>query len=184
MDFQILVRSIEPKLKRLARILNDPLVSPDLRRAAQRSAYETIGQLVYNKAYDMTAWDYEISETLGRIFDKNIAAGLARKVSDSIATGEAMSIDERLPTFVSTAIGAAQFDATDTARGLGKHTVLKIRLGRKRDCEWCILRARRSPIYNPSPADFGRHNGCDCFIEAEGFRTRNGEVKNYRNRTS
>lgn len=181
MDFQILIREIEPKLKRLAQIINDPAVSPDLRRAAHQSALEVISQLIYDKTYSMTAWDYEIEETLGRIFDKSIAAGLAGKLSDSIATGESMPIQEQLPTFMSVAVGAAMYDATETARSLGKYTVLKVRLGRKRDCKWCIDRARRSPIYNPAPLDFGRHNGCDCILEAEGFKSRNGEVQNYRN---
>lgn len=181
MDFQILIRTIEPKLKRLAKILNDPSVSPNLRRAAHRSALDSIGQLVYGKAYNMTAWDYEIAETLGKIFDRNIAAGLARNISDSIATGDMMSIDERIPTFLSTATGAAQFDATETAGSLGKYRRVTRRLRGKGDCDWC--RAMAGVYTNPGPDVFRRHNNCDCFIEAEGFRSRNGEVKNYRSST-
>lgn len=182
MDFRSLVQRIAPKLRKLAVILNDPTVNPDLRRAAHRSALESLGQLVYNKAYDMTAWDYEIQETLGKIFDKNIASGLARNLSDSIATGDPIPMQSQLPTYLNKATGAAQYDATEMARSLGKHTVLKVRLGPKKDCDWCKRRAARSPIYDPQPTDFGRHDGCDCFLEAEGFRSRNGEVKNYRPR--
>lgn len=181
MDFQILIRTIEPKLKRLARILNDPSVSPDLRRAAHRSALETIGQLVYDKAYDMTAWDYEIEETLGRVFDKNVASGLARNLSDSIATGDTMNIDDRIPTFLSAATGAAQFDATDTAGTLGKYRRVTRRLRGRGDCDWC--RSMAGVYTNPGPEVFRRHNNCNCFIESQGYRSRNGEVKNYRTNT-
>lgn len=181
MDFQILVREIEPKLKRLARILNDPSVNPTLRRAAHRSALETIGQLVYDKAYNMTAWDYEIAETLGRIFDREIAAGLAMKLSNSIATGDSLPIEEQLPTFLSVATGAAQFDATDTAGTLGKYRRVTRRLRGKGDCDWC--RSMAGVYTNPGPEVFRRHNKCDCHIEAEGFKSRNGEVQNYRNAT-
>lgn len=183
MDFSILIARIEPKLRRMALILNDTSINPTLRRTAHRTVLESLGQVIYNKAYDMTAWDFEIPETLGKIFDRDIAAGLARNLSDSIATGNKVSITEQLPLYANKAALAAQADASVTAQGLGKYTVLKVSLGRKKDCNWCILRAQRSPIYNPSPIDFGRHDGCDCFLEAQGFRSRNGEVKNYRPRT-
>ena len=183
MDFSKLVAKIEPKLRRLALILNDSSVNPTLRKTAHRTVLESIGQLIYNKAYDMSAWDFEIPETLGKIFDRDIAAGLARNLSDSIATGNTVPVNDQLSTFANKAALAAQSDATITARSLGKYTVLKVRLGRKKDCDWCIARAQRSPIYNPAPTDFGRHDGCDCFLEAQGFRSRNGEVKNYRPQT-
>lgn len=180
MDFRSVIRRIEPKLKRLAKILNDPSVSPDLRRAAHRSALDTIGQIVYDKAYHMSAWDFDIAETLGRIFDKDIAAGLARNLSDSIATGDNSVVNDQPVTFANTAAQAAVSDAFETAKSLGKAPRLYVDLGPKKDCDWCMRRSRRSPIYNPTPSDFKRHGGCDCFLRAQGFRTRNGEVKNYR----
>ena len=182
MDFSNLVARIEPKLRRLAVILNDSSVNPSLRQTAHRSVLETIGQLVYDKAYDMTAWDYDIADTLGRIFDRDIATGLARNLSDSIATGDRVPVNDQLGTYTNKAALAAQSDASMTAQQLGKYTVLKVRLGPKKDCDWCKARAARSPIYNPTPIDFGRHGGCDCKLEAQGFRSRNGEVKNYRPR--
>lgn len=180
MDFRSVVAKIEPKLRRLARVLNDPAVAPDLRAAAHRSALETIGQIVYSKAYNMSAWDFDIAETLGRIFDREIAAGLARNLTNSIATGDVTVLKEQPNTYLLTAAGAAQRDAFNTARSLGKQPILYVTLTGAGDCDWCRLRARRSPIFNPSPQDFSRHNGCNCLLRAEGYRTRNGEVKNYR----
>jgi hypothetical protein len=180
MDFRVLIQRVEPKLRRLATVLNDPAVMPDLRRAAHRSALETIGQLVYDKAYHMSAWDFDIAETLGRIFDKDIAVGLARNLSDSIATGDAVVLRDQPTTYLSSATGAAQGDAFETARSLGKQPILHIRLRGKGDCDWCRARAAGSPYYNAGPQLFARHNKCDCYLRAEGYRSRNGEVRNYR----
>lgn len=176
MDFRSLVDRLAPKLRRLAATINDESVDPALRRAAHRAALEAIGQAVYAKAYDMTAWDYEIAETLGKIFDPEIAAGMARNLSDSIATGDD-TVKDQIPTFLSVATGAAQFDATEMAGNLGKHRVVTRSLRGKGDCDWC--RGMAGTYYNPGPEVFRRHNHCDCNIRAEGYNSRNGLVKNY-----
>lgn len=180
MDFRSIIVRLEPKLRKLATILNDPSVSPDLRRAAHRSALETIGQAIYDKAYDMSAWDFDIAETLGKIFDRNIASGLARNLSDSVATGDKLVVANQPTTFANTAAQTAVADAFETARSLGKSPRLYARLRGKGDCDWCRTRAENSPHYNPGPALFGRHDKCDCFLEAKGYQSRNGEVRNYR----
>lgn len=180
MDFRSLVAKIEPKLRKLAKVLNDPSVSPDLRRAAHRSALETIGQAVYSKAYDMSAWDFDIAETLGRIFNREIAVGLARNLSDSVATGDRTVLDDQPTTFANTAAQTAVGDAFETARSLGQAPRLYVRLRGKGDCDWCRARAAGSPYYNAGPELFRRHDHCDCILRAEGYRSRNGEVRNYR----
>lgn len=180
MDFRQLIKRIEPKLRRLALILNNPEVSPTVRMKANRAAFDIIGQLVYDKAYDMSAWDFDIYDTLGKIFDKNIAAGLAKSVSDSIATGDKSMTSEQIVTFTNTAAQTAVTDAFNTAKSLGEVPRLYISVRGKGDCDWCIARANGSPYYDPGPSLFGRHNHCDCIIRAEGYRSRNGEVKNYR----
>lgn len=180
MDFLSLINKLKPKLLRLATVLNDQTVNPDLRRESYRSVLQTLGQAVYDKVYDMTSWDFEINETLSTIFDRDIAAGLARNLSDAIATGDPVPADAQLPTYLNKATATAQYDATMMALQLGKHPVLRIQLRGVGDCDWCRRRAARSPIYNPSPSDFARHKDCNCLLKAEGYQSRNGEVKNYR----
>lgn len=180
MDFYLAIERIRPELLRLVQILNDPAISPELRKRALAAAFTQIGQSIYGSAYRMTAYDFEIMETIGSGLDPQLALGLARNISDSIATGDLGTANDQVAAYAVNATGIALTHATITAGQLGKFRTLQIRLRGKGDCDWCRAKARRGKIVNPSAQDFHRHTNCNCFYEVQGFKSRNGELKNYR----
>ena len=177
MDFYQLITRLQPKINRLMSILADPAVAPALRKAALTNALQTIGSAVYGKTYSMTAWDFEIAETIGRGMNPQLATGMAKQVSDAVATGDFKLALEQSRNYVFTANGSALYEATQTAGDLGKYRVVTRSL-RNETCAWC--RARVGTYRNPSDDVFRRHTHCDCLITVQGYRSRNGEVKNYR----
>lgn len=180
MDFYLAIQRLQPQLTLLVRLLNDQMVSPELRKRALTAAFTQIGQSVYGKAYHMTAYDMLIAETIGKGFDVQLAIGLARNVSDSIAMGDGGNAGDQVKTYALSASGSALSDAFETAGQLGKYRTLQYRLRGKGDCDWCRNRARAGKIINPTAADFRRHNRCDCFFDVQGYKSRNGELRNYR----
>jgi len=180
MDFYRLVERLKPDLKKLVVILNDPAISPELRKATLSAAFKQIGTAIYGKAYEMSAWDYEIMETVGKGIDPVLSLGLARNISDSIAVGNQQITLDQAQSYTVQAAAAGMAAASITAGQLGKYRTLRIRLRGKGDCDWCRAKAARGTIVNPTDDDFRRHGGCDCFYDAQGYKSRNGEVKNYR----
>lgn len=180
MDFSEFIESLTPKLNRLINIINDESVSPELRKAAHRSALEIIGSQIYAKAYDMTAWDLDIADTLAPAYDRAQASGMARNLSDSLATGDMKTAKEQSTTFMLIAVGMAQSMAFQTAGSFGKHRILRRRTTGKEDCSWCD--EKRGTYFNPKDDDFRRHGGCDCIFTVEGFHSRNGTLNNYTKR--
>jgi hypothetical protein len=180
MDFYQVVERLQPKLQRLVKILNDPAISPELRKRALAAAFTQIGQSIYGSAYRMTAYDFEIMETIGSGLDPQLALGLARNISDSIAIGDLGSANDQVAAYAVNATGIAMTHATLTAGDLGKYRTLQIHLRGKGDCDWCRAKARKGKIVNPTAEDFHRHTNCNCFYDVQGFRSRNGELKNYR----
>lgn len=180
MDFYLAVQRLAPQLRQLVQTINDQEVNPALRKAALTAAFAQITQKIYGKAYNMTAFDMEILETVGRGVDPELAIGLARNVSDSIAAGNFENSMDQVALYSVNAAGIAQADAAITAGQLGKYRTLRYRLRGKGDCDWCRARAQRGTIVNPTNSDFSRHNHCDCFFDVQGFKSRNGELKNYR----
>lgn len=180
MDFYLAIEQLRPKLNRLVAIINDPEIDPVLRKRALTAALTEIGGAVYGSAYRMAAYDMEIAETLGIGIDAQLALGLARNISDGIATGDAATANDQLAAYSVNATGIALTHATITAGDLGKYRTLQIRLRGKGDCDWCRTKARRGKIVDPTPEDFHRHTNCNCFYDVQGFKSRNGELKNYR----
>lgn len=180
MDFLAAINRLAPQLRRVVAILNNEEISPTLRKQAMTAAFQQIGQQIYGKAYNMSAFDMEILETVGRGMDPNIAVGLARNISDSIAYGDQKIAADQLVTFGIGAADLSQRDAMRTAGQLGKYRTLQIRLRGKGDCDWCRAKAARGKIINPTDEDFQRHGKCDCFYDVQGYKSRNGELKNYR----
>jgi hypothetical protein len=179
MDFSRLIAELTPKINRLTNILNDPSVSPELRKSVLQNALNQVGQSIYGKSYDMTAWDMEIAETIGAGMDPNIALGLARNLSDSVATGNKVNAIDQVNTYAQNAAGVAMAAAFSTAGQLGKYRTLRVTLRGRGDCDWCRARAARGTIANPTNQDFSRHDHCDCYIVVKGYMSRNGLLANY-----
>lgn len=180
MDFYLAVERLRPQLSRLVNIINDEMIAPDLRKKALAAALTQISQSIYGSAYRMSAFDMDILETIGIGPDTQQALGLARNISDSIAFGDSGTANDQLAIFAVNTAGIAQAHAAVTAGQLGQYRTLQIRLRGKGDCDWCRAKARRGVITNPTPEDFHRHTNCNCFYDVQGFKSRNGELKNYR----
>lgn len=180
MDFYSAVERLRPQLKRLVDIINDPTIDPTLRKRALAAALTQISQSVYSSAYRMTAFDMEILETIGIGPDAQLALGLARNISDGIAFGDLAAANDQVAAFAVNTAGIAMAHAAVTAGQLGKYRTLRINLRGKGDCDWCRAKAARGTIINPTPEDFIRHTRCDCFYDVQGFKSRNGELQNYR----
>lgn len=180
MDFYLAIERLRPQLIKLVKIINDPAVNPELRKRALAAALNEVGRSVYGTAYRMTAYDMEIMETLGIGLDTQLALGLARNVSDSLAIGDVSNTSDQVALYAVNATGIAMAHASITAGQLGKYRTLQYRLRGKGDCDWCRNRAKAGIITNPTDSDFRRHNRCDCFFDVQGFKSRNGELSNYR----
>lgn len=180
MDFYLAIERLRPKLNRLVRIINDPAVDPTLRKQVLAAALTQIGQSIYGSAYRMQAFDMEIVETLGIGIDAQLALGLSRNLSDSIATGDLNTANDQVAMYAINATMIAMAHATETAGQLGKYRTLQIQLRGRGDCDWCRAKARRGKIVNPTREDFHRHTNCNCNYEVQGFKSRNGQLQNYR----
>lgn len=180
MDFYLAIERLRPKLLRLVQVINDPAVDPALRKRVLVAALNQVGQSVYGSSYRMAAFDMEIVETIGVGLDAQLALGLARNLSDAIAIGDLNAANDQVAAYAVNAAGIAMADAALTAGQLGKYRTLQIRLRGKGDCDWCRAKAARGKILNPTPEDFHRHTRCNCFYDVQGFRSRNGELKNYK----
>lgn len=177
MDFYSVIDRLMPQIKRLITVLNDPAIDPTLRKAALTAGFQQIGQSVYGKAYNMTAWDLEIAETLGRGWKVEIAQGLARNISTGIATGDGQLALDQAKNYVQQSASTAMFEASETGKQLGKYRTVT-RSIRRETCRWCLDRA--GTYTNPTAEIFRRHTHCDCLIKVEGYRSRNGLLQNYR----
>jgi len=177
MDFLAAIDRLMPQIRRVVEILNSEEINPVLRKQAMTSAFQRIGQTLYGKTYHMTAFDLEIFETIGRGFSPELALGLARNISNGIATGDNKLALDQAKNFLNSSTSSAMFDAVTTAKQLGKYIVVTRSL-RKETCPWC--RARVGKYTNPTDDIYRRHTHCDCLIIVKGFKSRNGELKNYR----
>lgn len=175
MDYTKLANSIAPKVLLLARLINNPEISPSIRRYNQEMALREIGRSIYEKIYDMNAFDFEIEHTQGVGMDDRYIM-LAKIASDSVSTGGVGLLESQLKNFVMSSIDKAQHDAVNTAIQSGKHpTVQRYEIGNC--CGWC--KSKVGTFTNPTPDIFARHRDCDCVIKTSGYKSRNGLLKNY-----
>lgn len=174
MDYASLNDTIAKKVMAALALINNPEVAPEVRQLNQEILFREVGQAVYNKVYDMNAFDYEIEHTRGPGIDDR-HYGLAKVASASVATGT-LGLGLLVRNYLDTMASKAQGDATINAKQSGSRT----RVTRKMNgetCGWCESLA--GTYENPDSEIFKRHRGCDCSIITEGYRSRNGLLKNY-----
>lgn len=174
MDYAKLNRTIQAKVMKALQLINNPEVSPEIRQLNQEILFREVGSAVYAKVYDMNAFDMEIEHTRGAGIDDRFY-GLAKVASASVSAG-ALGLDEYVKNYLDNAASKAQFDAMRNARQSGKHPRV-IRTTNGKTCKWCSDKA--GEYTNPGSDVFRRHGGCDCNIRTEGYRSRNGLLKNY-----
>lgn len=155
-------------------LINNPEVDPEVRQLNQEILLREVGTSVYNKVYDMSAFDLEISHTQGTGIDDRYY-GLAKVASGTVSAG-AVGLEEYVRNYLDTMASKAQHDSFKTAKQSNKHpTVTRKLVGET--CDWCTSLA--GTYTNPSADVFKRHGGCDCLIITEGYNSRNGKLKNY-----
>lgn len=175
MDYSILSDSLLPKVMRAIRLINNPEVAPEIRQLNQEILLREVGNAIYAKIYDMNAFDFEISHTRGAGLDDRYY-GLAKVASGSVSTGT-VGLEEYVKNYLDYSTSKAQEDASINARQSGKRPRVTRSTTGKETCKWCDSLAG---VYeDPSSEVFRRHGGCDCRIVTEGYKSRNGLLKNY-----
>lgn len=175
MNYADLNKKILPKVMVAVTTINNPEIVPEVRQRNQEILFREVGNNVYNKVYEMNAFDFEIEGTKGDGMDDRFY-GMAKVAADSVSTGNS-HLEEQVQAYLDNTAGQAQMHAFRNAKEMGKRPkVTRIAVGKT--CDWC---AKMAGTYtDPSPEVFRRHDGCNCEIRSEGFRTRNGTVNNYK----
>lgn len=174
MDYAKYNRTIIDKVMAAVKLINNPEIDPEIRQLNQEILFREVGATIYNKVYDMNAYDFDIQHTKGSGIDDRYY-GLAKVTAASVSAG-ALGIREYVKNYLDHAASKAQHDAMVNAKQSGKHPRV-IRTTNGDTCKWC--RSLAGEYSNPSPEVFRRHGGCDCNIRTEGFKSRNGLLKNY-----
>lgn len=175
MDYDKLLATILPKLLAAVKLINNPEVDPELRQLNQEILFRSVGLAVYNKIYDMSAFDFGVPESRGEGIDDR-HYGLAKAASNSISTGD-IALGDLVRNYVHNMSGMAQQHAFTTARQAGKHPTVT-RTESADACKWC--QSKVGKWENPDASIFARHAGCTGVIVTEGYKSRNGLLKNYK----
>lgn len=174
MDYAKLNDTITKKVLKALALINNPEIDPEIRQLNQEILFREVGASVYAKVYDMNAFDFEIEHTKGVGMDDR-HFGMAKVAAASVATG-ALGLDLLVRNYLDTAAAKAQHDAVVNAKQSGKRTKITRKMNGE-TCDWCESLA--GTYENPDSEVFKRHRGCDCSIITEGYRSRNGLLKNY-----
>lgn len=174
MDYSKLANSLTPKVLAMIALINNPEVAPAVRQLNQEVLLREVGKAIYDKVYDMNAFDMEIPHTIGVGIDDRYF-GLAKVSSASVSTG-ALGLEEYVKNYLDYTASKAQHDAMKNAKESGKYPRV-IRTTNGKTCKWCQSLAG---VYDEPNADaFKRHGGCNCKIETQGYKSRNGLLNNY-----
>lgn len=175
MDYTRFTSTILQKVFKAMALINNPEVDPEVRQRNHEILFRELGASVYGKIYDMNAFDFQIEHTRGAGIDDRYY-GLAKISSATISAGGVAALEQQVENYINQTIAYAQRDATTNAIENGKHpTVTRSMVSET--CDWC--QSLVGTYTNPGPDVFRRHRKCDCRITTAGYRSRNGELKNY-----
>lgn len=177
MDYSKFTDTIIDDVKAAVALINNPEIAPEVRQLNQEILFREVGAAVYNKIYNMNAWDMEVPHTTGNGVDPQRYYGLAKVASNSISTGK-LGLDEYIRNYIASAISQAQGDAMRMARQSGKKPTVTRTEGRNA-CKWC--RSLTGTFTDPPREVFMRHGGCGGKIVTSGYNSRNGTLNNYKN---
>lgn len=85
-DYGKLANSLTPKVLAAVALLNNPEIQPDTRQRNQEIFLREVSKAIYDKVYEMNAFDMEIEHTKGEGIDDRYY-GLAKVASNSVSTG-------------------------------------------------------------------------------------------------
>ena len=174
MDYSKLSNRLTAKLMRAIALINNPEIASNIRQLNQEILLREVGTAVYEKIYDMNAFDYDLVGTRGPGLDDRYY-GLAKVSAASVSVG-ALGLREYVKNYLDSAASLAQEHATRNARQSGRRTKVTRKMNGE-TCRWCESLA--GTYENPDSEVFKRHGGCDCIIITEGYRSRNGQLNNY-----
>ncbi len=175
MNYADLIDTIQPQVLSAMATINNPEIAPEVRQLNQEILLKQVGEAIYNKVYDMNAFDMEIPHTKGTGIDDRYY-GLAKVASNSVSNGST-GIEEYVNNYLTTMAAKAQDDSFKNAKQSGKRpTVTRSESGKA--CRWC--RSKVGTYVEPSSDVFARHGGCGGKIVTEGYKSRNGQLGNYK----
>ncbi len=85
-DYGALARSLYPKVSAAVALLNNPEIAPDTRQLNQEIFLREVAKAIYDKTYEMNAFDMQIEHTKGDGIDDRYY-GMAKVASNSVSTG-------------------------------------------------------------------------------------------------
>jgi hypothetical protein len=176
MNYGDLAKQLTPKVMQAIAIINNPEVSPEVRQLNQEILLRQVGQKVYSKIYNMNAFDFEIPNTRGPGIDDRYY-GLAKVASNSVSNGT-KGLEEYIENYLKSAAAQAQAAAFKNAAQSNKRPTVT-RTESTKACDWC--KSKTGTFTDPSPEVFHRHGGCGGTIVTQGYKSRNGLLKNYKN---
>lgn len=85
-DYGALARALYPKVSAAVALLNNPEVAPDTRQLNQEIFLREVAKAIYDKTYEMNAFDMQVEHTKGDGIDDRYY-GMAKVASNSVSTG-------------------------------------------------------------------------------------------------
>ena len=87
-NYGALANSLTPKVLKAVGLLNNPEIDPNTRQLNQEILLREIAKAIYEKTYEMNAFDMDIAHTKGPGIDDRYY-GMAKVASNSVSTGAA-----------------------------------------------------------------------------------------------
>lgn len=81
-----LANSLAPKVLKAVQLLNNPEIEPNTRQLNQEILLREVARAIYEKTYEMNAFDMDIEHTIGSGIDDRYY-GMAKVASNSVSTG-------------------------------------------------------------------------------------------------
>lgn len=88
MDYGKAANALAPKVLAAIKLLNNPEIAPDTRQLNQEIFLREVSKAIYDKTYEMNAFDMQIPHTIGDGIDDRYY-GMAKVASNSVSTGAA-----------------------------------------------------------------------------------------------
>ena len=176
MNFEPAAHDIGKLMAELLRLIAGMNISPAAKKELLTKSFGAVGTEFYEKMFNDCSmlFDSTAIKTLGMSDLDNQTSRLAQKLIRNDALGRVT--DQIVEGYFNSLLADAQNEAFKNAVSLGKVPTLTRSL-RGETCEWCV--ARVGTWTNPSGELFARHDNCDCKIVVSGYKSRNGELKNY-----
>lgn len=86
LDYGKAANALYPKVAEAVKLLNNPEIDPSTRQLNQEILFREVATAIYEKTYEMNAFDMEIEHTTGSGIDERYY-GMAKVASNSVSTG-------------------------------------------------------------------------------------------------